>query len=41
MKELIEPILYVAFAIFAISSSLLMPMVVYMLYKEITEGRND
>lgn len=35
MKELLEPIVYVALTVFAVGSALIMPMLVYSAYKHL------
>jgi hypothetical protein len=39
VKELLEPIVYVALTIFTVGAAIIMPMLVYMMYKEITQDR--
>lgn len=39
MKELLEPIVYVALTVFAVGAAIIMPMLVYMMYKEIKQER--
>jgi hypothetical protein len=41
VKELLEPIVYVALTIFAIGAALMTPMLVYYAYIELIKGRND
>jgi hypothetical protein len=39
MKELLEPIVYVALTIFAVGAALIMPMLVYTAYRELIKDR--
>lgn len=38
MKELLEPIVYVALTIFTVGAAALMPIIVYRAYKDLVKG---
>jgi hypothetical protein len=40
MKELLEPIIYVALTIFAVGGAAIMPMLVYSVYKDLIKNRD-
>jgi hypothetical protein len=40
MKELLEPIVYVALTIFVVGAAVIMPMLVYWVYKDLIKNKD-